>query len=342
MPQHTKKAVLKRSLSWKDKPRYGDDDTLRTFEWPYGTGELIDELKRVREILDIADKMQPSEAIRPIEVEMAFEECFIDSHENLMMLMDRLTDAWNSRAMYDIINTPDKSVDDVSLAYKTANLLFQTTSDKLLHMRRLYEQLKPETCILITKCSGPVQLERSMIAQKKEPAQTSSANYVFQPACGFVFKAPSDTQKIEKQEASQGCKTTGDIQVAPEDRITAIDMEIKRLQKERDTLVKKMQASEIRKNNLHMIDKLRYEVAKGNNIRDPKLAMLHANNALSSHKPWLVGNSTFKHMLQVFDDYQYNWTTQDDASKFFQSMSDAIDFDLKTILATDSEADAKE
>jgi hypothetical protein len=47
-------------------------------------------------------------------------------------------------------------------------------------------------------------------------------------------------------------------------------------------------------------------------------------------------------MLQVFDDYQYNWTTQDDASKFFQSMSDAIDFDLKTILATDSEADAKE
>ena len=103
-----------------------------------------------------------------------------------------------------------------------------------------------------------------------------------------------------------------------------------------------MQASEIRKNNLRMIDKLRYEIAKGKNIRDPKLAMLHANNALSSHKAWMVGDPTFKHMLQVFDDYQYNWTTQDDASKFFQCMSDAIDFDLKTILATDSEADVKE
>jgi hypothetical protein len=133
---------------------------------------------------------------------MAFEECFIDSHENLMMLMDRLTDAWNSRAMYDIINTLDKSVDDVALAYKTANLLFQTTSDKVLRMRHLYEQLKPETCSLITKCSGPVQLERSMIAQKKEPAQTSSANYVFQPACGFVFKAPLDTKEMKKQEST--------------------------------------------------------------------------------------------------------------------------------------------
>jgi hypothetical protein len=81
--QHTKKALLKRNPSWKDKPRYGDDDTLHTFRWPYGTGELIDELKRVREILDVADKMQPND-LRPIplEIEMAFQECFIDSHEN--------------------------------------------------------------------------------------------------------------------------------------------------------------------------------------------------------------------------------------------------------------------
>ncbi len=70
--------------------------------------------------------------------------------------------------------------------------------------------------------------------------------------------------------------------------------------------------------------------------------MFHANSALSPHKGWLVGNSTFfKNMLKVFDGYQYNWT-QDDASKFFQSMSDAIDEDLKTILATDSETDVKE
>ena len=82
MPQHTKKALLKRNPSWKDKPRYGDDDTLRTFKWPYGTGELVDELKRVREILTVAHTIQPNEAIKPIEIDIAFEECFIDSHEN--------------------------------------------------------------------------------------------------------------------------------------------------------------------------------------------------------------------------------------------------------------------
>jgi hypothetical protein len=80
--QHTKKALLKRNPSWKDKPRYGDDDTLRTFKWPYGTGELVDELKRVREILTVAHTIQPNEAIKPIEIDIAFEECFIDSHEN--------------------------------------------------------------------------------------------------------------------------------------------------------------------------------------------------------------------------------------------------------------------
>jgi hypothetical protein len=194
MPLTNKKTLLKRNPSWKDKPRYGDDDTLRTFKWPYGTGQLIDELKHVRDILDIADKMQPSEVIRPIEVEMEFEECFIDSHGKLMMLMDRLIDSWNSRAMYDVISVPDNSVDSVSLAYKRANQLYQKTSDSILHMRDLYEQLKPETRSLITECSGSIQLERSMIAQKKEPAQTSPAGHVFRPACGFVFKAPLDTE----------------------------------------------------------------------------------------------------------------------------------------------------
>ena len=204
MPHKNKMAVLKRRPSWNDKTRYRDDNTLRTFVWPYGTGELIEELKRVREILDVADKMQPSD-VRPIpiEIEMAFQECFIDSHEMLMMLMDRLTDCWNSRALFDVMNNLDSSVDCVAMAYKTANLLFQTTSDKFLYMRHLYEQLKPETQSLIKQCSGPVQLERSMIAQKKEPVQTSSTGFVFQPACGFKFKAPSNTDEMTKQEASQ-------------------------------------------------------------------------------------------------------------------------------------------
>ena len=200
MPHNTKKTLLKRNPSWKDKLRYEDDDTLLTFDWPYGTGEFIDELNRVREILAVADKIQPSEVARPIEIEIAFEECFIDSHDMLMMLMDRLTDAWNSSALFDVLNYPDNSVDGVSVAYKTANLLFQTTSDKFLRMRHLYEQLKPETRSLIYKCSGPAQLERSMISQRKEPVQTSSTGSVFQPACGFTFRAPAPRNQTDALE----------------------------------------------------------------------------------------------------------------------------------------------
>jgi hypothetical protein len=166
---------------------------------------------------------------------MAFQECFIDSHEMLMMLMDRLTDCWNSRALFDIINNIDSSVDGVVVAYKTANLLFQTTSDKFLRMRHLYEELKPETQSLIKQCSGPVQLERSMIAQKKEPVQTSSTGFVFQPACGFKFNAPSNTDKMTKQEASQEYKNS-DLRVKLKDRITAIDMQVEGLLQEKNAL----------------------------------------------------------------------------------------------------------
>jgi hypothetical protein len=218
--------------------------------WPYGTGELIDELKRVREILAVADKMQPSEAIHQIEIDIAFEECFIDSHAMLMMLMDRLTDCWNSRALFDILNLPDNSFDSVSAGYKQANSLFRSTSDSMLHMRHLYEQLKPETRHLIKECSGPIQLERSMIAQKKEAAQTRSTGYVFQPACGFKFKAPSDTQETGNEEASQGYTNKGDVQVTLQDRITAIDMQVELLLQEKNALLEKVQALEIRKVNL--------------------------------------------------------------------------------------------
>ena len=236
MPYKNKMAVLKLRPSWNDKPSYRDDNTLRMFVWPYGTGELIGELKRVREILDVADKMQPND-LRPIplEIEMAFQECFIDSHEMLMMLMDRLTDCWNSRALFDIINNIDSSVEGVAVAYKTANLLFQTTSDKFLLMRHLYEELKPETQSLIKQCSGPVQLERSMIAQKKEPVQTSSTGFVFQPACGFKFNAPSNTDQMTKQEASQEYKNS-DLRVKLKDRITAIDMQVEGLLQEKNAL----------------------------------------------------------------------------------------------------------
>lgn len=329
MPHNMKTTLLKRHPSWKDKPRYGDDDTLRTFEWSYGTAEFIDELKHVREIIAIADKMQPGEAARPIEIEIAFEECFIDSHEMLMMLLDRLTDAWNSRAQFDILNNLDHSFDGVLMAYKTANLLFQTTTDKLLRMRDLYEQLKPETRSLIKKCVSPTQLERSMIAQKKQPMQTSSAGFVFQPVCGFTFNAPATTKEIQKRE-------TADLQVAPTDRLAAIDMQIERLLEEKQTLTEKLEAFEIRRVELEMYEVLRNMIAKGKDIQDPVLSLKYANDTIAPQKHIINLNSTsFKNFLQALPKaYPSSWTCED-ASKFFQTVSDALEEDLKTLVVTE-------
>ena len=339
MPHTNKTALLKRRPSWNDKPRYGDDKTLRTFVWPYGTGELIDELKRVREILTLSDKI---EAARPIEIEIAFEECFIDSHEMLMMLMDRLTDAWNSRALFDILNITDNSFDGVSVAYKTANLLFQTTTDKFLRMRHLYEQLKPETRSLIKKCSGPTQLERSMIAQKKEPVQTISAASVFQPACGFTLKAPATTNKIENQETGQKYKDIADVQVAPKDRLAAIDVQIERLLQEKNTLVQKLQDFEIRKVELEMYEVLHNMIAKGNDIQDPVLALQYANDTIAPQKHIINLNSkSFNNILQALPkSYPSSWTCED-ASHFFLSVSGALEEDFKTLLVSARDADAR-
>jgi hypothetical protein len=200
-------------------------------------------------------------------------------------------------------------------------------------MRHLYEQLKPETRHLIKECSGPMQLERSMIAQKKEAAQTRSTGYVFQPACGFKFKAPSDTQETGNEEASQGYTNKGDVQVTLQDRITAIDMQVELLLQEKNALLEKVQALEIRKVNLDMYDVLCDMVAKGKDIQDPVIALHYANNAIAPQKHIIQLNSTsFKNMLHVLPkSYPSSWT-YDDASNFFQSVSDALEEDFKTVM----------
>jgi len=52
--------------------------------------------------------------------------------------MDHFIERWNSRTLFDALIVSDNSVDGVSLAYKRANLLFQTTSDNMLRVRHLY------------------------------------------------------------------------------------------------------------------------------------------------------------------------------------------------------------
>jgi hypothetical protein len=192
---------LLRRPSWHDKRRLSDDDTLQAFLWAYGTGELIDELNRVREIGTLADKIEAGEPQCHVGMQVSFDETFIDSHAMLVMLMDRLADCWNTNAQQDIMTVSSSlPPDSVLVLYKQANAAFNGACDSLLQMRCLYEQLKPETRDLVRRCSGRMQLERSMIAQRGQRAQGSS---VFKPACGFVLQTNSSAEDTADAAADE-------------------------------------------------------------------------------------------------------------------------------------------
>ena len=316
-PQLHKIALLKKRPSWSDKRRYCDDENLQTFAWSCGTGELIDELKRVREILTTAEKIHTGQAMDRITIEMSFEECFITSHTMLIMLLDRLTDYWNSHAQQDLMNIPEhQPFESVSLIYKQLNIMFQNSCDSLLHMRHLYEQLKPETKDLIKRCSGHMQLERSMIAQKQTVAP-SSTPFVFQPACGFSFSGREQTHSRVR------------------DRITAIDLQMQRLVHEKNVLIKK-QNSEILEVELEMYQILQKMLCKGKDIQDPLKALQYAQNAIAPQRHIIKLNSvSFKNMLLAIpESYPSTWT-RDDAQSFFENMTNALEKDHKTLSVAD-------
>ena len=78
--------------SWRNKRLLTEDDTVQTFSWPYDTGALINEMKYVAEIVELYEKVQqPTELAGYFAVDMSFEDAFIDSHEALVALLDRVT-----------------------------------------------------------------------------------------------------------------------------------------------------------------------------------------------------------------------------------------------------------
>ena len=50
--------VLSSMVSWREKRLLNQDDNLQPFCWTYGTGELIDELARIDEILNLSEILQ--------------------------------------------------------------------------------------------------------------------------------------------------------------------------------------------------------------------------------------------------------------------------------------------
>lgn len=152
------------NITWREKRLLSQDETIQNFDWPYTTAELINELSMVDEIMDLRSKLeQPTEMREYLRVDMSFEEAFIDSHELLVHLLDRVTTCWNANMQDDNHLTTSFSL----MSYKHAIKIFKTSRAALLRMRSIYEQLKPETQVLTKLCSSKTQLHNSMLAQRK-------------------------------------------------------------------------------------------------------------------------------------------------------------------------------
>ena len=316
MPGRERRPSVLKTSSWSNKRLLRLDETLQSFSWPYDTGALINELKHVSEIAELYEKVQePTELAGYFVVPMHFQDAFIDSHDFLIDLLDRLTISWNNSAQEQIIILHQgKNMENEVVSYKTANYIYKHTRERLLRMRSLYEQLKPETQRLVLRCSSFLQIENSMLAQKQPPAQHSVDSMPFQPACGFRLEAkllPADTIH---------------------DRINDIDLQLTRLQMQKDMLLQKLNDEDMINDAMHTCDKLRIILCNGKEITEPLDAVEYAHAFLVPFKNSLERHSSiFEHTLYAFPEPFPNsfpsTCTAKDVAAFYDEMLLALEKD---------------
>ena len=297
MPGRYRKPCVLNPPSWRSKRLLVNDDNVQTFSWPYDTEALICEINKLSELQELHEKVQqPTELAGYFVVPMLFEDAFIDSHDALVELLDRVTTSWNNSAQEQIVFLHEgKNTENEVLSYKTANSIFTKTRQRLLRMRSLYEHLKPETKDLLPRCSSFMQIENSMLAQKKAPVPQSASSMLFQPACGFRFTAPSYSPDSPKLTVENVDDLTNDA--------------------------------------IESCDELRRILCKGQSITEPMQALQYANDFLAPQKHILERHSTFfENTLRLFPEsfreYFSCTCTADDVFTFYNDLLHALDQDL--------------
>jgi hypothetical protein len=303
--------------SWSHKRLLRHDDSLQTFSWPHGTGALIDDMQHLSEIADLHEKVQePTELAGLFEVHMHFQDAFIDSHDFLIDLLDRVTMSWNNSAHEQIIILHQgKNMENEVVSYRTANIIFKKTRERLLRMRWLYEQLKPETQDLVQRCSSFLQIENSMLVQKTAPLQDSVQ---FQPACGFKLQRPLLTKATMHE------------------RINDVEKQLAQMQIEKDLLLQKLSDDDLLEDVMQTSDSLRIVLCKGKGIVDPAEAVKYAHEVLVPYKNILERHSTmFEHTLYMipepFPEFFPDTCTAEDVITFYNDMLNALDKDNQHI-----------
>jgi len=185
-------------------------------------------------------------------------------------------------------------------------------------MRCLYEKLKPETQALTQRCSSFLQIENSMLAQKEAPAQHSVHSMPFQPACGFRLEP-----KLLTKETIH-------------DRINNVDLQLTRMQMEKDMLVQKLHDEKMIDDAMATCDKLRTILCNGKGITEPMDAVDYAHAFLVPFKHVLEKHSSmFEHTLyafpEPFPETFPSTCTADDVVSFYHDMLLALDKDNEHI-----------
>jgi hypothetical protein len=311
--------VLKTS-SWSNKRLLRNDDSLETFSWPHDTGALIDDMKHLSEIADLHEQIQePAELAGYFAVPMHFQDAFVDSHDFMIDLLDRVSMAWNNSAQEQIIILHQgKNTENEVVSYKSANIMFKKTRERVLHMRWLYEQLTPETQDLVHRCSSFLQIENSMLAQKQAPLQDSVVSMQFQPACGFKLQRPLLTKATMHE------------------RINDVEKQLADMQMEKDLLLQKLHDDEMLEDAMQTSDSLRIVLCNGKGIVDPLEAVKYAHEVLVPYKNILERHSTmFEHTLYMipepFPEFFPITCTADDVIAFYNDTLHALDKDNQHI-----------
>jgi len=288
------------NITWREKRLLSQDETIQSFDWPYTTAELINELSMVDEIMELRSKLeQPTEMREYLRVDMCFEEAFIDSHELLVQLLDRVTTCWNANMEDDKHLATSFSL----MSYKHAIKIFKTSRAALLRMRSIYEQLKPETQVLTKLCSSKTQLHNSMLAQRKNVASS-----------------------VEEDKSS-------DILKHLQERVRCIHEHMHKLQMEKDI-------QEAIRDAVQVSDVLSSILQDGMLISDATVALAYATDTIAPQRNDLQRyGSCFDNTLKVFPDIYPSSFTKDEALDFFVDMREALAKDKQNLMVlTDNTA----
>lgn len=140
--------------------------TVQSYDWKHDAHEFHVEQTRVREVLQARAHLKGG----LLNVSISFDEAFVFSDEERVLLLQRLRDAYtthcatqNLDAMPVITGRLRKPLSSMASA---ADCAWMEGIDKICRMQVVTEELKSETLDLIKRCTSQEQLEASMLAAK--------------------------------------------------------------------------------------------------------------------------------------------------------------------------------